>query len=92
VEILVVGPFMANGFRPVLPQDKQAPNITTAFLEGEPIQLPDLREGISSAANEIILRAGFRALLVTPLVRGEEIVGMLVVRRRTPGVFPQRRF
>jgi GAF domain-containing protein len=35
------------------------------------------------------LRAGFRALLVTPLVRGEEIVGMLVVRRRTPGVFRQ---
>jgi signal transduction histidine kinase len=66
-----------------------APNITPAFLEGEPIQVPDLREGISSAANEIILRAGFRALLVTPLVRGEEIVGMLVVRRRTPGVFPQ---
>ena len=66
-----------------------APNITPAFLEGEPIQVPDLREGISSAANEIILRAGFRALLVTPLVRGEEIVGMLVVRRRTPGVLPQ---
>ena len=66
-----------------------APNITPAFLEGEPIQVPDLREGSSSAANEIILRAGFRALLVTPLVRGEEIVGMLVVRRRTPGVFPQ---
>ena len=66
-----------------------APNITPAFLEGEPIQVPDLREGISSAANEIILSAGFRALLVTPLVRGEEIVGMLVVRRRTPGVLPQ---
>ena len=55
-----------------------APNITPAFLEGEPIQVPDLHEGSSSAANEIILRAGFRALLVTPLVRGEEIVGMLV--------------
>ena len=39
--------------------------------------------------NEIILRAGFRALLVAPLLRGDEIVGMLVVRRRTPGAFPQ---
>jgi two-component system, NtrC family, sensor kinase len=65
------------------------PNITPAFLEGEPIQVPDLREGVSSAANEIVLRAGFRALLVTPLLRGNEIVGMLVVRRRTPGAFPQ---
>ncbi len=65
------------------------PNITPAFLEGEPIQVPDLREGVSSAVNDIILRAGFRALLVTPLKRGEEMVGMLVVRRRTPGAFPQ---
>ena len=65
------------------------PNITPAFLEGEPIQVPDLREAVSSAANEIVLRAGFRALLVAPLLRGNEIVGMLVVRRRTPGAFPQ---
>src|SRR5499433_492368 len=27
--------------------------------------------------------------LVAPLIRGEEIVGLLVVRRRTPGAFPQ---
>ena len=65
------------------------PNITPAFLAGEPIQVPDLREAVSSAANDIVLRAGFRALLIAPLLRGEEIVGMLVVRRRTPGAFPQ---
>jgi two-component system, NtrC family, sensor kinase len=65
------------------------PNITPGFLEGEPIEMPDLREGVSSAANEIVLRAGFRALLVTPLLRGKETVGMLVVRRRTPGSFPK---
>jgi GAF domain-containing protein len=65
------------------------PNITPDFLEGEPIQVPDLREGVSSAANEIVLRAGFRARLVTPLLRGKEVVGMLVVRRRMPGEFAQ---
>ena len=69
--------------------DLDEPNITPAFLEGEPIQVPNLREGVSSAVNEIILRAGFRALLVAPLRRGDEMVGMLVVRRRTPGAFPQ---
>ena len=37
--------------------------------------------------NDIVLRAGFRARLTAPLIRGEEIVGMLVVRRRTPGAF-----
>jgi GAF domain-containing protein len=60
------------------------PNITPAFLAGEPMQVPDLREAVSSAANDIVLRAGFRALLIAPLLRGEDIVGMLVVRRRTP--------
>ena len=65
------------------------PNITPAFLAGEPIQVPDLREAVSSAANDIVLRAGFRALLIAPLLRGEDIVGMLVVRRRTPGSFPR---
>jgi signal transduction histidine kinase len=65
------------------------PNVTPAFLAGEPIQVPDLREAVSSTANDIVLRAGFRALLLAPLLRGEEIVGMLVVRRRTPGAFAQ---
>ena len=65
------------------------PNIKLALAHPEPIQVADLREGAPSAVNEIILRAGFRALLVAPLLRGENIVGVLVVRRRTPGVFPQ---
>ena len=65
------------------------PNVAAVLSLREPIQLADLREGASSALNEVILRAGFRALLVAPLLRGEEIVGMLVVRRRTPGAFPQ---
>jgi GAF domain-containing protein len=34
------------------------PNITSAFLEGEPIQVPDLREGVSSAANEASCELG----------------------------------
>jgi GAF domain-containing protein len=38
---------------------------------------------------EVILRAGYRAVLVTPLLRPGQIVGALVVRRRRPGLFPQ---
>jgi signal transduction histidine kinase/CheY-like chemotaxis protein len=65
------------------------PNVAAVLSRHEPIQLADLREGASSALNEVILRAGFRALLAAPLLRGEEIVGLLVVRRRTPGAFPE---
>ncbi len=65
------------------------PNVAPAIAQGKPIQVADLREGASSALTEVILRAGFRALLVAPQLRGEEIVGLLVVRRRTPGAFPK---
>ena len=65
------------------------PNVALAFAQREPIQVADLKKQPSSPVNEIILRAGFRALLGAPLLRGEEIVGLLVVRRKTPGAFPQ---
>ena len=64
-------------------------NVAQALAQREPVQIADLKEQPPSAVNQIILRAGFRALLVAPLLRGEEMVGMLVVRRRTSGVFPQ---
>jgi signal transduction histidine kinase len=60
-----------------------------AFAEGEPAQIADLGEEARSELNDIILHAGFRALLLAPLMRGDEIIGMLVVRRRTSGSFPQ---
>jgi signal transduction histidine kinase len=65
------------------------PYVAAVFAEREPLQVSDLQEGAPSPVNEIIVRAGFRAVLVAPLIRGEEIVGLLVVRRRTPGAFPQ---
>jgi signal transduction histidine kinase len=63
--------------------------IAQAFAQGEPIQIADLREEPHSELNDIIMRAGFRARLLAPLTRGDEIIGALVVRRQTPGAFPQ---
>jgi signal transduction histidine kinase/putative methionine-R-sulfoxide reductase with GAF domain len=63
------------------------PNVAPVFARREPVQVADLREEAASDLNEITLRAGFRARMVAPLLRGENIVGMLVVRRRTPGEF-----
>jgi two-component system, NtrC family, sensor kinase len=53
----------------------------------EPIQIADLKEEVPNAINEIILRAGYRARLTAPLFHGGDIVGLLVVRRKTPGEF-----
>jgi two-component system, NtrC family, sensor kinase len=63
--------------------------VARALAQREPVQIADLKQQPSSALYEIILRAGFRSVLVAALLRGEEIVGLLVVRRRTPGTFPQ---
>ena len=54
----------------------------------EPSQTADLRDLPSTAVNEVILRAGYRARLLVPLVRSGRVVGALVVRRKAPGEFP----
>ena len=63
------------------------PNVAPVFAQREPVQVADLREEAASELNKIALRAGYRARMVAPLMRGEDIVGMLAVRRRTPGEF-----
>jgi GAF domain-containing protein len=65
------------------------PTVAQALAQREPVQIADLKQQPSSILYDIILQAGFRALLVAALMRGEEIVGLLVVRRRTPGTFPE---
>jgi len=62
-------------------------NVAVAAGQQEPIQIADLKEEVPNAINEIILRAGYRARLTAPLFHGEDIVGLLVVRRKTPGEF-----
>ena len=62
-------------------------NVGMAAERHEPIQVADLKKEPPNAIDELILRAGYRARLVAPLFRGEEMVGLLVVRRKAPGDF-----
>src|SRR5262249_5585193 len=55
-----------------------------------PIQIPDVQNDPSQFVLDIIVRAGFRALLIVPLLGADRIVGALVLRRRRPGEFPKR--
>ena len=64
-------------------------NLLPGDAIGEPVQVADLRAEAHTELGDIILRAGYRARLIAPLVRGDETVGLLVVRRKTPGAFPQ---
>jgi two-component system, NtrC family, sensor kinase len=65
------------------------PNVAPTVEQPEPIQVADLTEEPASEINQITLRAGFRARLIAPLLRGKDFVGILVVRRRAPGAFSQ---
>ena len=54
-----------------------------------PVQIADLQNDPSALVLDVIVRAGFRALLVVPLLSSDRIVGALVVRRKQPGEFPR---
>ena len=60
--------------------------IGQAVLQRVPIQVPDIQDDPSGTL-DIIVRAGFRALLIVPLLGADRIVGALVVRRKQPGEF-----
>jgi two-component system, NtrC family, sensor kinase len=64
-------------------------DVARAFAQREPVQIADLREEARSDVDNVILRAGYLARLLAPLLRGDDVVGILVVRRRTPGAFQQ---
>src|SRR5262249_24271225 len=64
------------------------PGIGQAAAARAPVQIPDVLNEPSELL-EIVMRAGFRALLMVPLLGADPIVGALVVRRRTPGEFPK---
>ena len=57
---------------------------------GRPVQTADLRNESPSTVNDLIMKAGYRARLLVPLIHAEEIVGALAVRRMEPGEFPKQ--
>ena len=60
--------------------------VSEAVERRVPIQIPDVQDD-PSITLDIIVRAGFRALLYVPLLGTDKIVGALVVRRKQPGEF-----
>jgi len=61
--------------------------VAGAAKRGEPDQVPDMQAEPHIPANEIMLQAGYRARLLVPLMRFNEVMGALVVRRKAPGEF-----
>jgi signal transduction histidine kinase len=53
------------------------------------VQVPDILDGdaYSSTLRDVLVRSGYRSLLAVPLVSEDEVMGALVINRRTPGAF-----
>src|SRR5262245_30466000 len=60
--------------------------VSEAIERRAPIQVSDIQNE-PSITLDVIVRAGFRAILYVPLLGAEKIVGALVVRRKQPGEF-----
>ena len=61
--------------------------IGQAAQRREPLQIADLLDEPRNPIQDLVLNAGYRALLVVPLLRPNSIVGALVVRRKEPSAF-----
>src|SRR5262252_9749154 len=62
--------------------------VAQAVMQRAPVQVADLRQAKRTALQELILHAGYLALLVIPLLSRDKVIGALVVRRKAPGSFP----
>jgi signal transduction histidine kinase len=60
-----------------------------AALTRTSVAVADIGEVAPDAHLTHLARAGWRSMLAVPLVREDRILGALVVRRRTPGAFPE---
>jgi len=60
-----------------------------AALRREPVHIPDIAVAgaYESPVRTPLLQAGYRALLGVPLLREEQVIGVLTVSRKTPGDF-----
>ena len=67
--------------------DLATPYIATAIERNEPIQIPDILQEPPTPVRSLLVRAGYQAILAAPLMCPDEVVGLLVVRRRAAGPF-----
>jgi signal transduction histidine kinase/ActR/RegA family two-component response regulator len=68
--------------------DRGSTLVGRTALERKPLEVPDLAQAELDPHLEILFRDGWRSVLAVPLLRGDRMVGVLVIRRRTVGTFP----
>jgi signal transduction histidine kinase len=68
--------------------DGAATGMGEAAARREPLQFADLAERPSYPLRDLTLAAGFRSVLIVPLIGAERVFGAIVLERRITGEFP----
>ncbi|CCD92001.1 putative Adenylate/Guanylate cyclase [Bradyrhizobium sp. ORS 375] len=68
--------------------DEQASLLSESVRSGEPIAIAELESAPDHPLRDVAVAAGFHAVLFTPLVDQQGVLGALVVLRRSAGAFP----
>ena len=68
--------------------DGAATGMGEAAARREPLQFADLAERPSYPLRDLTVAAGFRSVLIVPLIGAERVFGAIVLERRITGEFP----
>jgi signal transduction histidine kinase/CheY-like chemotaxis protein len=68
--------------------DRKSSLIGQTALADQPLEIPDLAAVDRDEFLDTISRDGWRSVLAVPMIGGDEMIGVLVIRRRGTGDFP----
>jgi signal transduction histidine kinase/CheY-like chemotaxis protein len=68
--------------------DRESTLVGRTALDRKPLEVADLAQAELDPYLDILFRDGWRSVLAVPLLRGDKMVGVLVIRRRSTGSFP----
>jgi signal transduction histidine kinase len=68
--------------------DRESTLVGRTALAGRPLEVADLGQTELDPHLEVLFRDGWRSVLAVPMLRGDTMVGVLVIRRRSTGAFP----
>jgi signal transduction histidine kinase/ActR/RegA family two-component response regulator len=68
--------------------DRKSSLVGRAALADQPLEIPDLAAVERDEFLDTVFQDGWRSVLAVPMIAGEEMIGVLVIRRRGTGDFP----
>src|SRR4029078_13469778 len=68
--------------------DRKTSLIGQSALADQPLEIPDLAAVDRDEFLDTIFGEGCRSVLAVPMIAGDEMIGVLVIRRRGTGSFP----